>query len=152
LNETPLFKQFLVSSNTLWAYKGDKLLFISSKHGLQPLFEYVDKGAPFQGKIKIFDKVVGNAAALLMVKAKCKEIYSPLASELALKTLRRYNIQYHIHSTTPYIQNREGEDMCPMEKLSLAKNPEEFYTAARPLLYRPTGKPKAGHRTQGTKH
>jgi len=146
LNETNLFNQFSVSNNTLWVYRDDKLLFMSSKHGLQPLFEYVDKGAPFQGKIKIFDKVVGNAAALLMVKAKCKEIYSPLASELALKTLHHYNIQYHISSTTPYIQNREGEDMCPMEKLSIDKNPEKFYTAARSLFYLSTGKPNAGNR------
>ena len=138
MNETSLFNQFLVSNNTIWVYKDDKLLFVSSKHGLQPLFEYVDKAAPFQGKLKIFDKVVGNAAALLMVKAKCKEIYSPLASELALKTLHHYNIQYHINSTTPYIQNREGEDMCPMEKLSIDKNPENFYTAAKPLFYHST--------------
>lgn len=131
LNGESLFNQFLMSGNTLWVYGGNTLLFTSSKPGLQSLLEYIGKAVPSQGVVKIFDKVVGNASALLSVKAGCKEIYSPLGSELAIKTLRSYNIQYHFGSITPYILNREGEDMCPMEKLSLNKSPEEFYESVR---------------------
>ena len=127
MDELCLFNQFLVSNNTLWVYNGERLLFTSNRRGLQPLLEYIDKFVPFQDEIKIFDKIMGSAAALLSVKASCKKVYSPLGSELAIKTLRYYNIPYHIDSIIPYIQNHEGKDMCPMEKLSLNKSPEEFY-------------------------
>ena len=71
--------------------------------------------------------MVGNAAALLLERIFCREVYSPLGSELAGETLRRSGIDYHFTEITPYIRGRGQEDMCPMEKLSLGKSPEEFY-------------------------
>jgi len=138
LDELCLFNQFLMSNSTLWIYNGDKLLFTSNRRGLQPLLEYIDKLVPFQSEIKIFDKIMGNAAALLSVKAGCKKVYSPLGSEFAIKTLRRYSVQYHIDSIIPYIPNHERKDMCPMEKLSIGKSPEEFYETARLSHYQTT--------------
>jgi len=70
---------------------------------------------------------MGNAAALLSVKANCREVYSPLGSELAVKTLEKYNIEYHLTEIVPYIIRDDGKGMCPMEKLSIGKGPEEFY-------------------------
>ena len=81
----------------------------------------------------IFDKVMGNAAVLLSIKAGCREVYSPLGSQLAVKTLDRYGIKYHLTEIVPYIRKPNGEDMCPMEKLPLNKEPEEFYELIRKL-------------------
>ena len=77
---------------------------------------------------------MGNAAALLSVKASCREVYSPLGSQLAIKTLEKYGIKYQLTKTVPYIQNATGEDMCPMEKLSIDKEPEEFYKAVKSII------------------
>jgi hypothetical protein len=77
---------------------------------------------------------MGNAAALLSVKANSLEVYSPLGSQLAIKTLENYNIKYHLTRIVPYIQNPKGEDMCPMERLSLNKDPEEFYQAIKQFI------------------
>jgi len=74
---------------------------------------------------------MGNAAALLSVKADCRKVYSPVGSQLAIKTLGDYNAEYHFIKIVPYIQNREGEGMCPMEKLSINKSPDEFYETVR---------------------
>ena len=131
--DTSLFNDFLISADTLWVCDGDRLLFTSSKDGLKPLLEYVDSIVPHRDEIKIFDKIMGNAAALLAVKADCKKAYSPLGSEFAIKTLSDYNIEYYFTKIVPYIQNREGQGMCPMEKLSLNKSPEEFYQVVRHL-------------------
>ncbi|MBU2608091.1 MAG: DUF1893 domain-containing protein, partial [Chloroflexi bacterium] len=60
-----------------------------------------------------------------------KEVYSPLGSQLAVETLDRYGIKYHLSEIVPYIQKPNQEDMCPMEKLSQHKEPEEFYRALR---------------------
>lgn len=130
---TSLFRSFLISKDSLWVYDGNRLLFTSNKAGLQPLLEYIDSDIPFHDEIIIFDKIVGNAAALLSVKARSRKVYSPLASELALKTLANYGIEYHFSKIVPYIQNRKKEGMCPMEELSLNKGPEEFYEAAKTM-------------------
>ena len=129
--ETSLFRDFVASADTLRVYDGDKLLFASNKDGLKPLLEYLDKSIPHQGEIRIFDTILGNAAALLAVRADCKKAYSPLSSELAIKTLNDYSIEYSFTKVVPYIQNREGQGMCPMESLSIGKSPEEFYAAVQ---------------------
>ena len=127
----PLFDDFLISEDSLRVYDGDRLIFKSSKDGLQPLLEYIDVFTPYPGKIRIFDKIMGNAAALLSVKAGCQEVYSPLGSELAAQTLSSYHIEYHFAEVVPYIQRRNQQGMCPMEELSISKSPEEFYEVLR---------------------
>ncbi len=121
-----LFNRFLTGSDTLQVYKGSKLLFASNKDRLLPLLEYINRFAHYH-QVVIFDKIMGNAAALLAVKASCREAYSPLGSQLAIKTLDKYHIKYHLAETVPCIQKPNGEDMCPMEKLSINREPEEFY-------------------------
>ncbi len=130
----PLFNKFLASGDTLQVYKDDKLLFSSSKDRLLPLLEYTDRFAAYHQQVVIFDKIMGNAAALLSVKASCREVYSPLGSQLTVKTLDKYGIKYHITKIVPYIQKPNEEDMCPMEKLSINKEPEEFYEVIRNII------------------
>ena len=131
-----LFNRFLMGSDTLQVYKGSKLLFASNKDRLLPLLEYIDRFAHYH-QVVIFDKIMGNAAALLAVKASCREVYSPLGSQLAIKTLDKYHIKYHLTETVPCIQKANGEDMCPMEKLSMNREPEEFYELIRNAIKAP---------------
>ncbi len=98
------------------------------------MLEYLDRFAPYHRPVVVFDKIMGNAAALLSVKANCQEVYSPLGSQLAVKTLDRYGVKYHLSKIIPYIQKPDGEDMCPMEKLSIDKEPKEFYEAIKNIL------------------
>jgi hypothetical protein len=125
-----LFHEFLASDDSLWVYKDRRRLFASTKSGISPLLEYMETLAPHHRQITIFDKVVGNAAALLSIKAAVEELNSPLGSELAVKTLRDYGVKYHFSEIAPYIQNRRQDDMCPMEKLSIGRSPEEFFELA----------------------
>ncbi len=128
-----LFDEFLVSSDTLRVYSGDKLVFTSSRDGLLSLLEYASRFAPYEKGVTIFDRVVGNAAALLLSKIFCREVYSPLGSELAAKTMHHFGISCHFTETVPYIQNRGRNGMCPMEELSLGEDPEGFYQACLSL-------------------
>jgi len=121
------FNEFLVSSDTLQVYEDDRLLFSSSKDRLLPLLEYIDRFVPRHQQVVILDKIMGNAAALLSIKAGCQKVYSPLGSQLATKTLDKHGIKYHLVKIVPYIQKPGRQDMCPMEKLSINKEPEEFY-------------------------
>jgi hypothetical protein len=123
---TDMFSAFLASDDTLRIYQDETIIFSSQKEQLLPLMEYLANDSPGQPVI-ILDKIMGNAAALLSVKANCHEVYSPLGSELAVKTLEKHDIEYHLSEIVPYIQRPDGKGMCPMEKLSIGKEPEEFY-------------------------
>ena len=131
---TRLFDEFLLSGDTLQVHQDDRLLFSSNKDGLLPLLEYLHSFAIHPRLVVVFDKIMGNAAALLSVKANCQEVYSPLGSQLAARTLDKYGVKYHLSKIMPYIQKPDGEDMCPMEKLSIDKEPEEFYEAIKNIL------------------
>jgi len=136
-----LFNDFLTSGDTLRVYQGNNLLFSSNKDRLIPLLDYIARYGHTYKSVAILDKVMGNAAALLSVKAGCGEVYSPLGSQLAIKTLDRYGIKYHLTEIVAFIQNSSGKDMCPMEKLSVDKEPEEFYELLIKL--------SAGHEADG---
>ena len=128
------FQKFLMSSDSLHVYEVSKLIFTSDKARLLPLLEYISRFSPFHRRIIIIDKIMGNGAALLSVLANCQEVYSPLGSQLALSTLDKYHISYHITNVVPYIRKTPGGEMCPMEKLSLDKGPEEFYAAITNII------------------
>jgi hypothetical protein len=136
MNIEETFGEFLTGDDTLRVYKDASLLFASTKERLLPLVEYIDTFAPCEQGVTVFDRVVGNAAALLLQKIFCREVYSPLGSELAARTLGSSGISYHFLETAPYIMNQAGDDMCPMERLSIGKQPEEFYQALRERLRR----------------
>jgi len=48
--------------------------------------------------------------------------------------LDKYGIKYHLAEIVPYIQKPSREDMCPMEKLSMNKEPEEFYEVIKNII------------------
>ena len=125
------FQKFLMSSDSLHVYKANKIIFTSDKAGLLPLLEYIDRFSLCHQQVTIFDKIMGNGAALLSILANCQKVYSPLGSQLAINTLDKYLISYHITNTVPYIRKTPRGEMCPMEKLSLHKDLEEFYAAVR---------------------
>ena len=129
-----LFSKFRVNEDTLRVYDGDRLVFSSNKDRLLPLLEYLDRFASQYRQVVVFDKIIGNAAALLCVKAGCREVYSPMGSQLAIKTLEKHGIEYHFTEIVPRIQKPDGTDMCPMEKLSIGKESEEFYKVMMSII------------------
>lgn len=132
-----LFHRFTRGSRSLQVYQGYRLIFESHKARLTPLLEYIERFAGNHQDVVVFDKIAGNAAALLLVKANCRKVYSPLGSELAIETLTKHGIEYHFTKTIDCIQKPDGQGMCPMEKLSLDKEPEEFYRAIKKTLASP---------------
>ena len=122
-----LFKKFLEAEDTLWIYLAGNLRFRSTEKGIAPLFTYIQEFASCPEGVIVFDRVVGNAAALLLKKASCVKVYSLVGSELAVETLKRMGIDYSFSTVVPYISNQAGDGMCPFEKASIGKLPDEFY-------------------------
>ncbi len=121
-----LYRDFLASADTLRLYRDGALAFASAKERLLPLYEYLNAGGELP-PVVVFDKIMGNAAALLTVLARGHEVFSPLGSQLGIATLEAKGIAYHLDKTVPFILRPDGVNMCPMEELSIGKTPQEFY-------------------------
>jgi hypothetical protein len=122
------FEDFLTSGDSLRVYSGDKLVFSSQEKMLQPLLLYIKEHASKYQDVIVMDKIVGRAAALLLVKARCYEVFSPLASERALEILDRHKILHYFSRVVPVILKPGTQEICPMEKLaSGVSDPEKFY-------------------------
>ena len=73
----------------------------------------------------VADKVVGKAAASLMILGGIAELHTRILSLPASWLLRQYGIPYQAEHLVPHIINRAGNDWCPLEKRCFfAESPE----------------------------
>lgn len=128
------FEEFLRSKDTLWVCRGGDLLFKARVSGLVPLLTYIEELNCGAGGITVHDRIVGRAAALLLGKASCIGVCAEVGSEAAAQVLRQLDIDYSFVATVPYILNPAGTDMCPFERASIGRTPEEFYRYAKQTL------------------
>jgi hypothetical protein len=126
--------EFTGSGDSLWVFDGERKIFCSSEKMLLPMLRYIKEVSGAHDGVVIFDKIIGNAAALLMVIARCKEAYCPLASKLALSTLDSHNIRHYAATVVPVIQRAGMDEICPMEKLSMGKDPQGLYELLKDLV------------------
>lgn len=102
----------------------------SSDIGLKPIMTIlrVDRLGLEDGVIA--DKVIGKAAALMLVLSKAKAIHGLLMSETAVVVLERYGIEYSYDELVPYIENRTQTGPCPLEMaVADIEEPEVAYDA-----------------------
>lgn len=94
--------------------KGESIIF-SDKRGVLPLVGFISEGVDLSG-FSAADKVVGKAAAMLFIKAGVTSIYAKTLSKSAEAVFNRYGVKYSYNELTDKIINRDGTDICPMEK------------------------------------
>lgn len=125
------FQKFLKSGWGLEICRWNEIIFRSKKSGVRGLLDFVNEQGEKREGVIIFDKIVGRAIALLAAYLKAKEVYGGTGSELGDRTLEKYKIKFYFQKIVPNILNRDKTDLCPMEKLSLDKTPEEFYNSLK---------------------
>ena len=81
-------------------------------------------------------KADGKGVALATVVTTWGSSPRPVGSQLAVGTLEKYTIKYRLKKIVPYIKQPHREEMCPMEKLSLGKDPEEYYSVMKTMVNR----------------
>ncbi len=104
----------LLADHTVAAVRGDEIL-THEKRGVAPLVEWVEKGVSLAG-FSVADRAVGRAAALLYTALRPERLYAPRISEGALAVLADAGIPVTFGEKVPFILNRTGKDICPMEK------------------------------------
>lgn len=107
-------KSRLIKDKTLVIVKGDECLSFTLD-GIKPLIKVLNENINVEG-YSLADKIIGKAQAMLIVKAKIKEVYTKVLSENGQKILEKYHIPYEYEILTKEIINRKGDDICPMEK------------------------------------
>lgn len=122
------FEDFESSNFSLEIWSREKLAFRSKKRGLEGLLNFIGKHGRRLKNLIIFDKVIGNAVALLCVYLRAREVYGIIGSKSAEKTFRKFKIKYYFKKTRPNILNKMETDLCPFEKLSFKKAAKEFYS------------------------
>ena len=120
-------KEFLKNSWGLEIWAKDKMVYRSKKSGVMGLLDFIEKhGRRYKGVV-IFDKIVGQGAALLAAYLGAEEVYGKTGSSLAAKNLKKFKINFYFQKTVPNILDKDKKDLCPLEKLSFSRSPEEFY-------------------------
>jgi len=125
------FEKFLKSSWGLELWLGGEIIFRSKKSGVKGLLDFINKRDEEHEGVVIFDKIVGQAVAYLTVYLKAVEVYGVTGSKLAATALEKFKIRFYFQNTVPNILNKDKNDLCPFEKLSIDKTPEEFYNVLR---------------------
>lgn len=95
--------------------------FLTKKQGdgVRPILEAIEELAEgMQGSI-VGDRILGKASALLCVYSKVNGVYSSQATKTAIAVLLKAGIPGQTDEIIPYIKNRNGDDVCPFEKMLL---------------------------------
>ena len=119
--------------HTICLCKDGKCLF-SEKRGIAPMMDFIADGVDISG-YSVADLVVGKAVAFLFVKCKIKKVFAKTLSESAKRVLEMYGLEYEYETLAQTIINRDGTDICPMEKaVSSTDNPEQAYSILQDKL------------------
>ncbi|MBQ2187394.1 MAG: DUF1893 domain-containing protein [Bacteroidales bacterium] len=121
-------KSILLSSASTIAVVSDGEVFTSQERGVKPLLFLLKEKKEFLKGASVADKVIGKAAALLMVLGEIKEVHTLIISEPAIKVFEKHNIPCFYDKKVTRIVNRTGDGLCPMETLCLdVENPQEAF-------------------------
>ena len=122
-------KDILLKENhTIVIYKSDASVVVSDDRGVAPLMKLLNEDKEQLRDSMIADKVIGKAAALLMVYGKVKEVFTPTISVPAIEVFKNHNVKITYDKIVERIINRKGDGLCPMETLCLnTDNPEEAF-------------------------
>ncbi len=104
----------------------------SDEKGIAPMMRMLlaDENALEGGFVA--DRVIGKAAAYLLIIGKAAGLYTNLISQHAMDLLDAHGFPYTYDKAVPYIQNRRRDGMCPMEQTVLTiDDPATAFAALR---------------------
>ncbi len=112
--------------------RGGEIVFRGEGRGVAPirrLYESEDGKALLKGAL-LADKILGKAAAMLLVLGGVQAAHGETVSEAALGYLSRRGIPCSYTRRVEAIKSRDGQGLCPIEQSVLGiESPEEGYRA-----------------------
>ena len=107
-------------------------LLISEKRGILPMIEWLEEDPECLRGASVADRIVGRAAAMIMVYAGVREVFASVISNGAIELLKDAGISVTYSMSAIAISNRRGDGICPMERLvAPVREPEAAYKKLR---------------------
>jgi len=111
--------------------------YTSVQFGIKPLMQFLRENRRFFEGAVVADKVIGKAAALLLIDGGVSEVFGAVMSESAAAFLSAYNVPFGYCELVPMIENRTHTGMCPMEETVLQlSDPSEAFSALEKTIAR----------------
>ena len=116
--------------------QGDKIIYSSQDNGLKPLWDCLKNYRQTKNSFILYDKVIGLAAAKLIVYSKIiSEIQTLLVSQPAKKFLEENKIPLKAKNTVDNILTKNCQLICPGEIIALSsETPEDFHAKIMAML------------------
>lgn len=91
-----------------------------TQRGVADLYALYRQDASFLKGSFVADKVVGKAAAALMILGGVERVFTDVISELALELFEHSSVKVEYTVTVPRIINRNHTGWCPLETICCA--------------------------------
>ena len=118
------------SGNSLMIYKDGELLFESDLGGIRPHLKAINEhGGDLEGTLMV-DKILGRAAAFLVVFSKAAEAITNIVSTPGKQVLEANHLKFSYREEVAHIKMKDGVIYCPFESMVQGINdPVEAYAA-----------------------
>lgn len=93
--------------------RGDRITTSGNPRGIAYIIDLYEKGELKDAYVA--DKIVGKAAAMIFTLGGVAECYAENISDGAAQWFDTHGLPYEYLNRSPYIVNRTGDGMCPME-------------------------------------
>ena len=121
--------------------KDGKVLYKAASPGVRHLIAAIEYLGESMRGASAADKIVGKAAALLFAHAGVRSVYGLIISREGLRVLQEHGIGATFGKKAPFITDREGSDLCPMERLCAGlESPDDAFSALRAFIDKAPGR------------
>lgn len=113
--------------------KDHKIIKTISGQGIAPVIDLYEQGVLKDAFVA--DKIIGKAAAMIMVLGGVKEVYGKVMSRAGKEFLESRGVKVSYGQCIDMISNRAGNGICPMERTVMEiEEPAEALTALKETL------------------
>jgi len=96
--------------------------------GVKPILRFLEDEPEVLAGAEVVDKVIGKAAAMLLVLAGARYVYGEVMSVSGRETLRKHGVTAAHGLCIDVISSRDGNGICPLEKSVMEEeDPNEAY-------------------------
>jgi hypothetical protein len=115
---------------SLMVYEGREVVFRSASKGVRPHLEAIDAfGARLRGMTMV-DKIVGRAAALLILYSRAAEVHAGVINPGGRKLIEDAGVMLSFDKEIDHIKTVDGRIYCPFEAMVQGINdPVQAYRA-----------------------
>ncbi len=115
--EVSLGKKALDEGYSVALVKNGTILATGNGQGVVPLLQAINEAGDSARGCTVVDRVAGRAVALISLHFGVVRVHAGVLSQLGQIVLDQAGVPVTYDRLVPFILNRTGEDLCPIEKM-----------------------------------